>query len=142
MNLETPKLAVDCIVITPKGLVLIERQWPPLGYALPGGFVDVGETCKQAAIREMKEELNLDVEICETLGIYDDPQRDPRKHVVSICYIALARETPVAGDDAKSVHVFSDLTKLPTMAFDHAKILEDFRKSDYPHFYWPFEKEV
>jgi 8-oxo-dGTP diphosphatase len=131
MNLETPKLAVDCIVLVPSGLVLIERQNPPYGYALPGGFVDVGETCSQAAIREMKEELNLDVTLLGQLGVYDKPDRDPRQHVVSVVFVGTAEANPVAGDDAKAVHVWANLTALPRLAFDHEDILLDFKNSDY-----------
>jgi 8-oxo-dGTP diphosphatase len=136
VNVETPKLAVDCIVLAPKpdnpseqGIVLIKRKYPPLGYAIPGGFVDIGETTQQAAIREMKEELNVDVNINFMLGIYDDPQRDPRRHVVSVVFAGTANQIPVAGDDAKDLTVWSikeiDAIK-PKLAFDHEKILKDF----------------
>lgn len=136
MNTETPKLAVDCIVMVPGGIVFIERRWPPLGCALPGGFVDVGETLEHAAIREMKEELNLDVKILGRLGIYDDPKRDPRKHVVSVVFVGRADKMPVAGDDAKEtrvvrIHRNTKLEELDfTLVFDHAKILTDFMWSD------------
>lgn len=131
MNHETPKLAVDCIVLVEGGIVLIERTWPPLGYALPGGFVDVGETLKQAAIREMKEELNLDVTILGILGIYDDPNRDPRKHVVSAVFVGTASGQPVAGDDAKAAFVWEiGIEPMPKMAFDHEQILADFMATE------------
>jgi len=135
MNHETPKLAVDCIVVVPGGIVLIERTWAPLGFALPGGFVDVGETLEQAAIREMNEELNLNVKIQERLGIYDEPNRDPRKHVVSVCFVGTAKKQPAAGDDAKAVHVVrvehsTDLEKLK-LVFDHEAILKDFKASRF-----------
>lgn len=138
MNNETPKLAVDCIVLVPiqkngestrNGIVLIERKYPPLGYALPGGFVDVGETLKQAAIREMKEELNLDVTITNQVGIYDNPSRDPRTHVISVVFLAFARNKPVAGDDAKKAFVWDYKTeKMPKFAFDHSNIIIDSLK--------------
>jgi len=138
MNFETPKLAVDCIVLVPGGIVLIERKWPPLGFAIPGGFVDVGETLAAAAKREMKEELNLDVEILGQLGVYDDPKRDPRKHVVSVVFVGKSQGQPVAGDDANKCHVIkiagiSDMNKFPVeLAFDHKQILQDYIKSGYP----------
>ena len=138
MNYETPKLAVDCIVSVPDGIVLIKRKYPPLGCAIPGGFVDVGETLEQAAIREMKEELNLNVRITGMLGIYDDPNRDPRQHVISVVFMGQADGNPVAGDDAKEIVLWNERTndyfglydqfKLPEMAFDHKKILKDFIK--------------
>jgi len=84
---KSPSLAVDCIVMTPKGIVLIERKNPPHGFAIPGGFVDEGEILEDAARREMQEELNLKVEIVGRLGIYDKPDRDPRQHVISIVYV-------------------------------------------------------
>lgn len=138
MNNETPKIAVDCIVLVPGGIVLIERKWPPLGYAIPGGFVDVGETLEAAAKREMKEELNLDVEIIDQLGIYDDPERDPRKHVISVVFVGKSCQTPVAGDDAKKCHVFriaeiENMVDFPVeLVFDHRKILQDYLDEGYP----------
>lgn len=134
----TPKLAVDCIVLVPikekgsnvrNGIVLIERKYPPMGYALPGGFVDVGETLKQAAVREMKEELNLNVTLTSRIGVYDDPARDPRGHVISVVFLAFARNEPVAGDDAKKAFIWDYKTeKMPKFAFDHSKIITDCLK--------------
>lgn len=134
MNNETPKLAVDCLVYihdsetARNGLVLIQRKYPPLGCALPGGFVDVGETTKAAAIREMKEELNMDVKIARLHGVYDDPARDPRRHVVSIAYIAFPvdpKARPIAGDDAKEAFVWWVDEPMPEMVCDHAQIIKD-----------------
>ena len=107
-------------------IVLIERKNPPYGWALPGGFVDYGETLKAAVIREAKEETCLDVEIVSLLNMYDAPDRDPRQHVISAVFIARARnQTPKAADDAKNVKTFS-LDDLPNdLAFDHNKILND-----------------
>jgi len=133
MNHETPKLAVDCIVLVKGGIVLIERTWPPLGYALPGGFVDIGETLEQAVIREMKEELNLDVTILGMLGVYDDPDRDPRRHVVSAVFVGTADGQPVAGDDAKAVFIWEigvEPMPDPGLVFDHEKILADFMTTE------------
>ncbi|WP_147822094.1 NUDIX domain-containing protein [Salidesulfovibrio onnuriiensis] len=111
------------------GVVLIERSNPPHGWALPGGFVDYGESCEQAAVREMKEETNLDVVLTGLLGVYSDPARDPRFHTMSVVYLAEARDISRlrAGDDAGKARVFA-LDDLPPLAFDHGRILEDYRK--------------
>ena len=133
MPIKTPFVAVDGIVQlfdeneNFKGIVLIERKNPPYGLAIPGGFVDVGETTENALKREMKEEISLDVEILDLLGVYSDPDRDPRFHTVSIVYICKAYGTPKARDDAKKVFVYK-LEEIPfdKLAFDHNKILKDF----------------
>lgn len=127
----TPLLTVDIIVeLTDhkeKSIVLIERKNPPYGWALPGGFVDVGETLVTAAVREAKEEISLNVDLTTLLGCYSNPQRDTRGHTVSVVYIAQSRGEPVAADDAATVSVFK-LDELPEeLAFDHATILEDYR---------------
>lgn len=126
----TPLLAVDVIIEMidrpERPIVLIERRNPPSGWALPGGFVDVGETLEQAAVREALEETCLDVKLTKLLGCYSDPSRDPRGHTVSAVYIGEACGTPRAEDDAKSVRLY-DVNQLPTnLAFDHAKILADY----------------
>ncbi|WP_455217449.1 NUDIX domain-containing protein [Kaarinaea lacus] len=128
---ETPKLAVDIIIELAdqpgRPILLIERKNPPYGWALPGGFVDIGETLEQAAIREAKEEVSLHVTLKTLLGCYSDPQRDPRGHTVSPVYIAEATGKPVAADDAVNVQSFT-LDDLPgELAFDHAQILKDYR---------------
>jgi len=128
---ETPKLTVDTIIELSnqenRPIVLIERKNPPFGWALPGGFVDIGESLEQAAIREAKEETCLDIELISLLGCYSDPERDPRGHTVSAVYIATATGTPRAADDAKAVNIFS-VEQLPSeLAFDHAKILTDYQ---------------
>jgi 8-oxo-dGTP diphosphatase len=127
----TPYLTVDGIVkvFNPefKGIVLIKRKNPPLGFALPGGFVDRGESVEEALIREMKEEINLDVKIEKLLGVYSNPNRDPRLHTASCVFVCSAKELPKAGDDAKEAFVVK-LEEIPwnKMAFDHAEILRDF----------------
>jgi 8-oxo-dGTP diphosphatase len=125
----TPALAVDLVIelVDRPGrpVVLIERRNPPPGLALPGGFVDVGETVEQAACREAREETGLDVRIVRLLGVYSDPARDSRGHTVSVVYVAEATGTPRAGDDAARVCV-TEPADLPPLAFDHARILADY----------------
>jgi 8-oxo-dGTP diphosphatase len=126
----TPLLAADVIIeLTDRPdrpIVLIERKYPPLGWALPGGFVDVGERLEHAAVREALEETGLRVKLTVLLGCYSDPRRDPRGHTVSAVYVAEARGEPEARDDAKHVAVFA-LEDLPVaLAFDHALILADY----------------
>jgi 8-oxo-dGTP diphosphatase len=127
----TPSLTVDVVIelIDRPGrpIVLIERGSPPYGWALPGGFVDMGEIVEQAAVREAREETGLAVTLTALLGVYSDPARDPRRHVASAVYVAEARGEPRAGDDAKNVALF-DLDRLPAaLCFDHARILADYR---------------
>jgi len=125
---QTPLLAVDVIVEMgmPARVVLVQRRHPPHGWAIPGGFVDVGETVAQAARRELKEETALDVELTELLGCYSNPNRDPRGHTVSVVFIGRARGKPRAGDDAGMVELF-DPAAPPALVFDHAQILADYR---------------
>ena len=107
----TPLLAADIIIelVDRPGrpIVLIERRNPPPGWAIPGGFVDVGESVEQAAVREAQEETALDVTLAELLGVYSDPQRDARGHTASVVYIAVAQGTPHARDDAAAVGIFT-----------------------------------
>ena len=111
-----------------EGIVLIERKNEPYGWAIPGGFIDYGESAENAAIREAKEETNLDVKLGNLLGVYSDPNRDPRFHTISTVFVAKANGMPLAGDDAKDLSVFK-LNELPSkLAFDHAKILNDYVK--------------
>jgi 8-oxo-dGTP diphosphatase len=129
---KTPYLAVDGVVRLWegekfKGIVLIERRYEPLGYALPGGFVEVGETVEKAVLREVKEETGLDAQIVKLLGVYSEPNRDPRFHVVSVVFVLDASGEPKGGDDAKKALVFP-IEDLPfdKIVFDHAKILKDY----------------
>lgn len=126
----TPTIAVDIIIEMvdrpDRPIVLIERRYEPYGWAIPGGFVDLGERLEQTAIREAKEETSLDVTLLTLLGIYSDPQRDPRGHTVSPVYIAEARGQAQAMDDARNLALFQ-LNELPEMVFDHGLILKDYR---------------
>jgi 8-oxo-dGTP diphosphatase len=106
-------------------LVLIERRYPPHGWALPGGFVDVGESLAQAAAREALEETSLQVELLEQFFSYSGPKRDPRRHTISTVFIARARGIPRAADDAGRIAVFTE-DALPQLAFDHGQILADY----------------
>lgn len=128
---ETPYLTVDGIVkiFNPEfeGIVLIKRKNPPLGFALPGGFVDRGEKVEHALVREMKEEIGVNVKIQRLLGVYSDPNRDPRLHTASCVFVCVAESLPTAGDDAKEAFVVK-LEDIPwdKLVFDHAAILKDF----------------
>jgi len=125
---ETPLLAVDAIIIYDDKLVLIRRVNPPFQdqFALPGGFVDIGETVENAVIREAKEETGLDIEIFKLVGIYSEPSRDPRGHTVSIAYAAKGYGTLKAGSDARDIELFG-FDEIPRLAFDHNKIIDDAR---------------
>ena len=132
MAIKTPFITTDGIVEIYiegmfKGIVLIDRRNPPYGTALPGGFMDIGETIEACLKREMLEEISLDVEIETLLGIYSDPKRDPRFHTVSAVYVCRAEKYPVAADDAKSCKVVS-LQALfeENFVFDHAQIIKDY----------------
>ena len=128
----TPLIAADIIIelldYPGRPIVLIERKNPPYGWAIPGGFMDVGERLELAAIREAKEEVCLHVSLKALLGLYSDPKRDDRGHTVTAVYVAEANGKPVAADDAKNLEIF-DINKLPTqLAFDHSQVLDDYRK--------------
>ena len=125
----TPLLTVDIIIEMRdrprRPIVLIERKYPPPGWALPGGFVDVGERLEDAARREAREETSLQVELHTLLGCYSDPARDARGHTVSAVYIATATGEPRARDDARNINcVLAD--ECPPLAFDHALIVGDY----------------
>ena len=123
---RNPFPTVDVIIEQPGGIVLVRRKNPPPGWALPGGFVDYGEPLPTAAKREAKEETGLDVELTALLHVYSQPDRDPRHHTVSTVYVGRASGAPVGTDDAAEARVFP-LDALPSpMAFDHARIIDDY----------------
>jgi purine-nucleoside phosphorylase len=126
---KNPVPTVDIIIELGDGrIVLIKRKNPPYGWALPGGFVDYGESLEAAAIREAKEETMLDVTLIRQMNTYSQPDRDPRGHTISTVFIAQAQGTPRAADDAQEIGVF-DCPDLPfPLAFDHAQILTDYIK--------------
>jgi len=131
---ETPRNpvpTVDIIILIAGGIVLVKRRFPPLGWALPGGFVDYGESLEQAAIREAKEETGLDVCLQRQFHTYSDPSRDLRRHTISTVFIATASGQPQGGDDAAEARIFLR-DGLPPLVFDHAQILADFFSSSPP----------
>ena len=131
---RNPVPTVDIIIEVEGGIVLIKRRNPPQGWAIPGGFVDYGETVEAAAVREAREETGLDVRPTRLLGVYSDPARDPRLHTISTVFVAPASGTPVAGDDAADAGVFNQDTLPDQIAFDHRAILEDYFKSGKSEF--------
>jgi 8-oxo-dGTP diphosphatase len=113
-------------------IILIERLNPPFGWAIPGGFVDYGESLETAAVREALEETGLSIELIEQFHVYSNPERDARKHTISTVFLATAQGEPQAGDDAKAIAVFS-LWELPTpLCFDHTQIMQDYWR--YRHY--------
>ena len=122
---NNPLPTVDIIIETMGGVVLIERNNQPFGWALPGGFVDYGESLEKAAVREALEETGLHVKLVRQLKTYSDPGRDPRHHSISTVFIATAAGMPKAGDDAGNSGIFTR-QNLPPLVFDHAKILADY----------------
>ena len=132
MAIETPFITADGIVEIYsegkfQGIVLIDRLNPPHGTALPGGFMDIGETIEACLKREMSEEIGLDVEIIKLLGLYSDPDRDPRFHTVSAVYVCRAEKFPTAGDDAKSTKVVPlNALEGESFVFDHGQIIADY----------------
>ncbi len=127
---ETPVIAADAIIelldYPDRPIVLIERKNPPPGWAIPGGFVDIGESVPDAAVREAREETSMDVRLRCLLGVYSRPDRDPRGHTVSMIYVAEAHGEPVAADDAARVGIFDPAAVDVPLAFDHAQILRDY----------------
>ena len=123
---RNPAPTVDIIIATPRGVVLIKRRNPPYGWAIPGGFVDYGETVEKAARREAMEETGLKLQRLKQFHVYSDPRRDPRQHTIATVFTASAMSDPKAGDDAAEAKVFRQREIPRKMAFDHAKILRDY----------------
>jgi ADP-ribose pyrophosphatase YjhB (NUDIX family) len=123
---RNPLVTVDIIIEINGDIVLIERKNPPHGWALPGGFVDYGESLESAAVREAKEETSLDVVLQEQFHAYSEPDRDPRQHTVTTVFIATASGRPKAADDARHLGLFSENELPQPIAFDHGKIISDY----------------
>ncbi|MBR8826863.1 MAG: NUDIX hydrolase [Gomphosphaeria aponina SAG 52.96 = DSM 107014] len=137
MNYRNPAPTVDIIIELGdkphRPIVLIERKNPPLGWAIPGGFVDYGESVETAARREAEEEVCLKVELIEQFQVYSNPNRDPRQHTLSIVFIASAKGEPQEADDAKNVGVFNYWEIPKNLCFDHDQILHDYLR--YRHYH-------
>lgn len=123
---RNPFPTVDIIIEVDGGIVLVKRKNPPYGWALPGGFVDYGESLESAAVREAREETGLDISNLRLVGCYSSPDRDPRHHSISTAFSATGHGIPCAADDAADLRLFS-LDNLPEiLCFDHRKILDDY----------------
>ncbi len=123
---RNPLVTVDIIIEINEGIVLIERSNTPYGWALPGGFVNYGESLESSAIREAKEETSLDIKIEEQFHTYSDPDRDPRHHTVTTVFIAKGTGSLKAADDAKSANIFTKTTLPYPIVFDHGKIINNY----------------
>ena len=130
MPYRNPAPTVDIIIELldrpGRPIVLIERKNEPFGWAIPGGFVDYGESVETAAIREAKEEVSLQVKLIEQFYVYSDPQRDARQHTLAIAFIATAQGEPVAADDAKNLGIFHQWDLPTNLCFDHDRIMHDY----------------
>jgi 8-oxo-dGTP diphosphatase len=126
MTARNPLPTADVIIEVGDRIVLVRRKHPPAGWAIPGGFVEAGETVESAAVREALEETGLPVTLTALLGVYSDPARDPRHHTVSTVYVGRAEGSPSGGDDAAEARLFAECDLPSPLAFDHAKILADY----------------
>lgn len=130
MNYRNPAPTVDIIIELidkpSRPIVLIERKNEPFGWAIPGGFVDYGESIEISAMREAQEEVSLKVELMEQFYVYSDPARDPRQHTLAIVFIATAKGEPVAADDAKNLGIFHQWNLPQNLCFDHDRIMNDY----------------
>lgn len=136
-----PVPTVDAIIVAENGIVLVQRKNPPHGWALPGGFIDYGESAEQAAVREAREETGLEIRLTGLHGVYSNPERDPRQHTISVVYTARPMNIAAlrAGDDAAAASVFSREALPRPLVFDHERILRDFfsRHGSQPIGSWP-----
>lgn len=130
-NLRNPIPTVDIIIEYIKGIVLIKRKNPPEGWALPGGFVDYGESLEAAAAREAKEETGLEVELVRQFHTYSDPKRDPRHHTITTVFIAKANGKAVAGDNAQEIGIFRKDNLPEQIVFDHRDIINEYFTGRY-----------
>jgi len=126
--IPTVDIIIEIITAGKSGIVLIERRNPPFGWAIPGGFVDYGESLEQAAIREALEETSLNVQLKHQFHAYSDPKRDPRQHTITTVYIATASGTPKAADDAINLDIFQENNLPEPIVFDHQSIIQDYFK--------------
>ena len=126
--IPTVDIIIELVDQPHRPIILIDRKNPPHGWAIPGGFVDYGESVETAARREAQEEVRLTVELIEQFQVYSDPKRDPRQHTLSIVFIAQANGKPKAADDAKEVGVFHPWEIPEKLCFDHDRILKDYRR--------------
>ena len=126
VNCRNPIPTVDIIIESDEGVLLIKRKNPPEGWALPGGFVDYGESLEAAAVREAKEETGLDVKLIRQFHSYSEPSRDPRHHTITAVFVATAGGKAVAGDDALETGIFNKDNLPEQIAFDHRDILNDY----------------
>lgn len=130
--IPTVDIIIELIDRPHRPIVLIERKNPPLGWAIPGGFLDYGESAEAGARREALEETGLQVDLVEQFQVYSAPDRDPRKHTLSIVFLATAQGTPQAADDAQALELFEPW-RIPTdLCFDHDRILQEYRR--YRHY--------
>lgn len=123
---RNPLITVDIIIEINSGIILIERKNPPHGWALPGGFVDYGESLEASAVREAKEETSQDIQLVEQFHTYSDPDRDPRHHTVTTVFIAKGFGDPKSADDAKDIGVFNQQNLPGPIVFDHEKIIDHY----------------
>jgi ADP-ribose pyrophosphatase YjhB (NUDIX family) len=132
VHYRNPLPTVDIIIeLKGRGIVLIKRQNPPYGWAIPGGFVDYGESLEEAAVREAKEETSLDVTLKRQMHTYSKPDRDPRHHTITTVYTATAQGEPKAADDAADIGIFTKDNLPAPLAFDHSQILDDYFRQRY-----------
>jgi 8-oxo-dGTP diphosphatase len=122
----TVDIIIEMIDRPHRPILLIERLNPPYGWALPGGFVDYGESVEAAAQREAQEETGLSIQLVEQFQVYSDPSRDPRQHTISVVFIATAQGEPQAGDDAKNIKLFEFWCVPVNLCFDHDRILREY----------------
>ena len=127
MEYKSPKLTVDGVIINKNRILLVKRGNEPFkgSWSLPGGYVEYGETVENAVVREILEETNLSSEVKELIGVYSDPDRDPRGHTITIAFLLNIKKGEVkSGDDAADAKFF-ELKQLPALSFDHKKIIDD-----------------